>query len=229
LQLDRLTKLEPARSDLYDRKGRVHAELGQMKDAVADFARSTELGADRPGPWYRHALLQLYLGDQKGYRLARDAMLNRFDSERDDIDIQLVVRTCVLASDTKDDSTRIVGIAERSLAARPKDHNGMLMLGAALYRARRYDDAVHTLLESTKIRGKEDAVNDLFLAMAYLRLRETEQGQAYLQQAARSITQAAKASPVSDGPGNARFAWSDRLELLLLQREVQAILNEQTP
>jgi WD40 repeat protein/cytochrome c-type biogenesis protein CcmH/NrfG len=229
LQLERLTKLDPARSDLYDRKGRVNAELGQMKDAVADFARSTELGADRPGPWYRHALLRLYLGDHKGYRLARDAMLNRFYSERDDIDIQLVVRTCVLSSETKDDSERIVAIAERSLAARPKDHNGMLMLGAALYRAGRYDDAVHTLLECTKIRGKEDVVNDLFLAMAYLRMRETEQGQAYLQQAARLITQAAKASPVSDGSGNARFAWSDRLELLLLQREVQAILNEQTP
>jgi tetratricopeptide (TPR) repeat protein len=225
--LERLAKREPTRADLLDRKGRANAELGRLEEAMADFATATKLGADRPGPWYRQALLHLHLGDPEGFRLARAAMLRHFDWENDVRDTLLAVRTCVLAHDTKENSGRVVAIAERCLAARPRDPDRMHLLGAALFRAGRYRDAVRTLLEARKISGKEGAVNDLFLAMTYLRMHESEQAQACLQRAARTTGQAAKAG--AGGPGGTQFAWSDRLELLLLRREAETILNAQKP
>jgi Flp pilus assembly protein TadD len=151
-------------------------------------------------------------------------MLDRFKSDEASLDIQLVVRTCVLAADATNDFTRVVTLAEQSLAARPKDHNSMLMLGAALYRAGRYDDAVRALLKSAKARGKEDAFNDLFLAMSYLRMGDPVKAQSHVQQAARAISQAPKSGTVGGFP-NARLAWSDQMELLLLRNEVQAMLK----
>jgi WD40 repeat protein len=227
--LERLTAREPSLADLFERKGSAYAELGRMKDAAAAFATATRLGADRAGTWYRHALVHLHLGDHPGYCLARDAMRDCFDPEAGGADTQLLLRTCVLAPDTKDNAARVVAIAERSLAMRTKDPGRMLMLGAALYRAGRYKDAARSLLESRKNSNKVETVNDLFLAMTYLRLGETEQAQTYVQQVARSTDQATKAGVVSSGPGSAPFAWSARLELLILRREMQAMLNAQRP
>jgi tetratricopeptide (TPR) repeat protein len=226
--LERLTRSEPARAELFDRKGRALAELGRMKDAAADFALAMKLGADRPGPWYRHALSQLHLGDQEGYRRTRDALLNRFDAETDGLDTPLVVRACVLVAAKKDDAASVVTLAERSLAARPQDPNRMRLLGAALCRAGRYEDAVRTLLEATKINGKAESFGELFLAMAYFGMGQTEQARTSLQQATRSIDQVAKAG-VAGGTGNAGLAWSERLELRLLQREVDTVLKAQQP
>jgi len=217
--LERLTARAAARPEHYDRKGRAHAELGKWPQAAIDFAKAALLGADRPGPWHRHALLRLRLDDGNGYREACAKILERFGGATDVADALLTVRTCVLAAGADEDVARALAIAERAQAAAPKDPASYLYLGAALHRARRYDDAIVALNRSTKAGSKDDAIpNCLFLAMTHQRLGDGEQAKLYLQRAATAMKQA-----------SARLSWSDRLEFALLGREAENLIKEQLP
>jgi WD40 repeat protein/tRNA A-37 threonylcarbamoyl transferase component Bud32 len=225
-QLDRLAAREPARPDIYDRKGRAHAELVQWKEAAAAFARATQLGADRPGPWYRHAILRLHLNDRPGYRLACADMLKRFNPEDDVAAAQLTARACVLAATSEDDGSQIIALAQRNVAGRPNDRSCHWTLGAALYRARRWNDAMRVLNESLKLDGKEDTILlHLFLAMIHHHMGERDQAGKYMQQAI-TLTRQAMKDTASGAPGGPRLTWSERLELVIVGSEAQALLKE---
>src|SRR5262249_17035887 len=184
--LERLSAWAPGRPEIHDRQGLARAELGRWAQAAADFEKATTLGADRPSPWYRHALLRLHLGDRDAYRRACADMLARFGPAKDAADAQLAAWTGALASGPAEEAARRVAVAERALADRPKDHARLLTLGAALYRAGRHQDAVRTLNESLQVWGKDDAVWDwFFLAMAHHRLGQAEQARKYFERASR--------------------------------------------
>src|SRR5262245_654511 len=61
-------KLRAAYGGAINLRGESHAELGQWKEAAADFAKAVELNNDDPLPRYRQALARLQLGDVAGYR-----------------------------------------------------------------------------------------------------------------------------------------------------------------
>ena len=61
-------------------------------------------------------------------------------------------------------------IAERAAADSPRNQARLLTLGAALYRAHRYQDAVRKLNEAAKVSANEGSAREwLFLAMAHYR------------------------------------------------------------
>jgi WD40 repeat protein/Flp pilus assembly protein TadD len=222
---ERLIAREPGRPDLHDRKGNASAELGRWAEAAAAFEKATALGTHRPQPWYQHALLRLHLADRNAYRRVCVDMLDHFGSSKDVAAAQLTAWTCSLANAPEDESARLVAIAERALAASPKDHSRLLTLGVALYRAGRNKDAVDKLNEALEVGGQEDAVRDcLFLALAHHRLGQAERARTYFERASRSIGQAMK-----QGAGSPRLSWSDRLEFALLRREVETVLNTPAP
>jgi WD40 repeat protein/Flp pilus assembly protein TadD len=226
IHLERLIARQPIRPELHDRKGRALAELGRWAQAAAAFAQATRLDADRPGPWYRHALLRLQTGDRDGYRRACADMLTRFTAEEDVAGAQLTLRACVLAGGKDEEAPRVLALAQRYVATNPEDRSASWMYGAALYRARLWNDAVRVLREAARKESKEDTIlHCLFLAMTHHALDEREQARKYLQQAAELIGQTMKdAAP--GGAANPRLTWADRLELVLLSREAEALLKE---
>lgn len=223
--LDRLATLDPERLDLFARKGRARAELGQWNRAAADFEKATALVADRPRFWYRHALVRLHLDDRDGYRRVCADMLTRFGSSKDLVAAQLAAWTGSLALDTEADGARLVAAAERAVTDSPRNHARLLTLGAALYRARRYKEAVRKLDEAVKVWGKDDTPWDwLFLAMAHHRLGQVELAKAHFDRAARWLDQRL-GKGAAGTPAPALF-WSDRLELSLLRREAEAVMTQ---
>src|SRR5262249_43981421 len=163
VHIERLVEHEPKRPDFHDRCGRAHAELWRWAEAAKHFQKATELGADQPGAWYRHALLELHLGHRDAYARACSELPKRFFSSDDVAVDPLAVWTCVLADGTEKDGARaetakVVAAGERLVAASPNNHARLRTLGAALYRAGRYDDAVRTLDDAIKNKGKENAV-----------------------------------------------------------------------
>jgi hypothetical protein len=97
-------------------------------------------------------------------------------------------------------------------------------LGAALYRAERFDDAVRRIEEAIKRQGKGGAPQDwLFLAMAHHRLGHAPQARKWLDQTIRAIEQA---DPKQPAPA---ASWSDRIEIQLLRREAQALIDRPAP
>jgi hypothetical protein len=100
----------------------------------------------------------------------------------------------------------------------------LLTLGAAIYRAGRYDDATRTLNESVKIVGKEDAtLENLFLSMAHHRLGRAGLAQTCLERALRSIGKDSAGDAGAHTAG--RYSWANRLEIAILRREAEAFAN----
>ena len=223
--LERMIAREPGRPDLHERKGNTCAERGRWAEAAVAFEKATALGTHRPQPWYHHALLRLHLADQDAYRRVCAGMLDHFGSSKDVAAAPLTAWTCSLANAPEEEAARLVDLAERALAASPRNHSRLLTLGVALYRAGRNKDAVEKLTEALEAVGQEDAVRDwLFLALAHHRLGQAERARTYFERASRSISQATK-----QGAGGPRLPWSDRLEFALLRGEAETALNTPAP
>src|SRR5262249_46864118 len=140
-------------------------------DAAADYARAIELMPTHPSLRHQHALVLLRKGDADGHRKACLAMLERFGQTQNPMVANSVAWACALVPDTVADAARLVTLAEKAAAARPKDHATINTLGAALYRAERFDDAVQRLDEACRLHAEGGSVWDwLFLAMAEHRL-----------------------------------------------------------
>jgi tetratricopeptide (TPR) repeat protein len=94
-------------------------------------------------------------------------------------------------------------------------------LGAVLYRAGKYPDAIRPLKEADQFHPKPGWPSDwLFLAMAHQRQGQLEQARSWLDKAVKAIDRLAKEKP-SDEP----FGWIYLVELRLLRREAEALLR----
>jgi tetratricopeptide (TPR) repeat protein len=222
-----LIERDPSRPDWHDRRGRARAELGLWKEAAADFETATKLGADRPEWWHRDALARLHLGDVEGYRRACTAMIDHFAAPKDVGVIQILAWTCTLATIAEADRARLLKIAEPAMTDCPPNYTRLVTLGAALFRAGRYEDAIVKLNEAGK-RSESGARDWLFLAMAYHHKAQPDQAKTTLERASRSIDQTMGKTPGS-ASDKSKLSWSQRLELSLLQREATALLRDAAP
>lgn len=226
--LDRLAELDPERLDLFGRRGRAYAEAGQWKRAAADFEKAASLAADKHQHWFRHGLVRLHLDERDAYKRVRAGMLDRFEFSRNLVSSQQAAWAGSLAPATQAEADRMVAAAERAVKDSPRNHAYLLALGAALYRARRYEDSVRTLDEAIKVWGKGDTPWDwLFLAMAHHHLGATNLAKSNFDQAARWIEQ--KNVIGTEGTPSSTLFWSDRLELSLLRREAERHLSKAPP
>ena len=158
--LEFLAAHDPERLNVYARRGRAYADVGQMKNAAADFEKAASRDADKHLHWLRHALVRLYLGERDVHRRVCAEMLDRFESS-DDLDAaHHAAWAGSMAPAPKKDAARMVAAAERAVKASPKNHARLLTLGAALFRAGRHEAAVRKPERAGKVWGKDDTVWD---------------------------------------------------------------------
>ena len=120
-------------------------------------------------------------------------------------------------------------MAQKALAEKPKDYYCLNTLGAALYRSGQYTAAIGRLNEACKaLREGGTAFDWLFLAMAHQRLGQTEQARQWLDKAIQSIDQLEQAKTESLASA-VPLQWVYRLELPILRREAEAIVNGAEP
>src|SRR5439155_26126944 len=122
----------------------------------------------------------------------------------------------------------------RSDPQRPEYLNG---LGALLYRAGRYDEALRRLQEAAGVpqhafwnvdgRGAGGRVyNALFQAMAYARLGHTAETRGSLGQAVQWFEEFQRQSEPAGGDAPAvPLPWWQKLEFQLLRREAEALMD----
>jgi tetratricopeptide (TPR) repeat protein len=126
--------------------------------------------------------------------------------------------TCVLGADAVADRSRPVQLAEKAVAA--GHFTGLSTLGAALYRAGRFGEAVSKLDESLESQGGRGPLDWLFLAMAHHRLGHTDEAHNWLDKAAEWIDQNRESAIFGSEPD-----WTERLERQLLRREAEALIG----
>jgi Flp pilus assembly protein TadD len=168
--------------------------------------------ADLPA-WSCAAQVSLAAGDQSGYRRTCAAIIEAFLTSKDANQINSAIWVCAVGPDAVTDFEPLVQRLMAVLGPTP-DPNLLNTLGALLYRAGRFGEAVRRLDESIARRDKVGTVQDfLFLAMAHQRLGNGEEARKWLDKSLRALQQDAGGS------------WEQRLELALLRREAEASLH----
>jgi tetratricopeptide (TPR) repeat protein len=215
-------------------RGMTFAERGEWEKAAADFARAAGLKDARAVVQYYQALLCLRAGDAGGYRDSCAGMLKRWGTSD-----SFTLWTCVLAPNAVGDPMALANGAEKAVGKEPKDLMSANSLGAALYRAGRYDEAARQL---TRASGLDPGRTSLiytwfFLAMTHHRLGHAPQARQWLDKALQATDRAldpsatpagGPARDASDPAGGIPPAWNRRLTLELLRRETVELLKVQT-
>jgi eukaryotic-like serine/threonine-protein kinase len=211
----------------WSNRGEAYAELGEWDKAEADFAKAVELHPEQPQLHYRRALARLALADTKRYRETCADMVMRFGHSPDLEAAYWIAWTCALAPDAVTDWQPVVQLAEKAVAADPKNCSELQHLGAVLYRSGRLEEAAKRLTEAeaafkeTKTPRASIIYNWLFQAMTEHRLGHSDEAKKWLHKAVTDIEQ----SP-SEGAKVANAAWNRRLTLQLLRREAEELLKQ---
>jgi tetratricopeptide (TPR) repeat protein len=192
-----------------------HAGQGRWEQAASALATAGRRGPLPLAGWYCHALGCLKTGDQPAYRRICAALLEKAGPKPAPALANDLAWVCALGPDALADYARPLALAELAVgqAAPAGKHHALNTLGALLYRAGRYREAVGRLEEGLQAaRGQGVAQDWVFLAMAHHRLGEEAEARG-------SLARLAKHRPVEGGP-----PWV-KLEVELLRREAEALVG----
>jgi hypothetical protein len=111
------------------------------------------------------------------------------------------------------------------MAAASRPSNTRLnTLGAVLYRAGRFEEAVHQLGRAVEVEGGGTALDALFLAMAHQKLGHSEEARRWLR-LGTAVEPIAVRNPGVIGDSS----WNFALELEILRREARTMIEPNRP
>ncbi len=180
--------------------------------------------------WSRQILALLAAGDHDGLRRVRCDMLARFGRTTDPTTANTVAWWSVMATGEEPNLGESVRLAEVAVNGSPEDQkaNYLNTLGAALYRAGRFQEAIHRLEEGIQLRKGTSGPQDwVFLAMAHHRLGHRDEAHRWLGQLRNRQRSTYPNLLQSDDLASQAFAWRrfwDELEIGLLQSEAEAVI-----
>jgi tetratricopeptide (TPR) repeat protein len=206
-----------------------YAEAANWEKAAADYAAAVEHGAASARVLSQHALLRLAVGDTKGYRRACADMVERFGRTENLKAANNTAWVCAYAPDAVTDPARVVELAEKVAARHPNKYATRNTLGAALFRAGRYDAAIRKLQQAMEAHPKGGTAFDfLFLAMAHQHLGHTPEARRWLEKAVQWIDQADQGK-LDDPTTHLPLLWIQQLELKLLRSEADRLVAPVAP
>jgi len=172
-------RLKPEVAIVYHDLGLTLRRTGDMPEAVEAFRKAVELRPGDVNHWGYLSAAYLTLGDRSAHRQVCADMVSRFAQTKDPQVASAVVMTCVVIPDAMDDPQQLIRLGH--LAATKE--KGPPALGAALFRAGKYDAALLHLEE----RNSPGTWNLLFRAMAHRHLGHHDQARGCLEQAQQQI------------------------------------------
>jgi WD40 repeat protein/serine/threonine protein kinase/tetratricopeptide (TPR) repeat protein len=221
------------------------AALHQWDKAEKDYARAQQLGGLPAVFVHQHALVRLAVKDMPGYRKMCGRLLELSGPSPVPDTALWAGWTGALLPDSGVAPERLVQLAERAAAPLPESRDSLLVRGAALYRAGRWEEAL-VPLEAARtapqgsrtpparsVRWNPEAFNGtgyelLFLAMAHHRLGHADEARRWLDRAARWMEQA-PLPKTREGGDNPLYCWNQRLPHEVLRREAEALLRRVKP
>ena len=128
---------------------------------------------------------------------------------------------CCLGPDALPDLAPAVRLAELAIAANA-DHSNLNTLGAILYRAGRFNDAIDRLREGIRKDGRDAFASDwLFLAMAHHRLGDAKEARAALDKATAAMKP--RRAQVASQPPSQQIL--EEMEQEILLREARSLIG----
>jgi Flp pilus assembly protein TadD len=186
----KLLELRPHDGRLWTGRGRYYALRNRWDQAAGDLARGVESAPPDSEEWFEHACLRVLVGDREGYRRLVRSMQQRAAGTNDYFVTSILVRSCNLASEPVVEPDQVVGWAEQAVGGRSMPW-AINLLGTALYRAGRFEEAINRLGELiTRSSGNPEtgpagAQVRLVMAMAHQRMGNATQARALLDEVVR--------------------------------------------
>ena len=162
--------------------GNKSPQIRQWDMTADDIGKGLESDPNNLPARYLHIMALLEAGNRAGIRRACEDLLRTFGNTTDPAQAHSVAWSCVLAPDAVADREAPVRLAEAALAGHPEGgrqrSDVLKTLGAALYRAGRFEDAIRRLDESIQTRGDGgDPKGFAFLALAHHRLGRRDEAE----------------------------------------------------
>jgi tetratricopeptide (TPR) repeat protein len=184
-------------------------------EAAADCAEAVRLEPENLA-YRRHQILALLAaGDHYGLRRTRTDMLDRFRMSTGPITANSVAWSSVLAESEEPNLSETVRTGELRVNSAPQDRKSYYLntLGAILYRAGRFADAVRRLDEGIQKKWGVSSEEDwVYLAMAHHRLGHHDEARRWLDRFRDA------------SPGLAPGDFWGELEIRLLRTEAEAVV-----
>jgi len=195
------------------------ARGGAHSRAAALIQQAIDLDTDDPRLQRLQALVSLSAGDLAEYHEACDRMLSRFGELREAVIQNEVARCFALGPVTGGELEQSVRLAEQALAGASERWRSVALyaLGAACYRAGRFDEASGYLKKSLELVGSGGLTQGwAYLAMTRLQLGDREEASRCLDK----LDQADAAGPY--------IQISDDLEVDVLRREAERLVSAES-
>ena len=229
---DKTIEKTPGQAGAYAARGLLRLAFGHQEEAFPDFRKAVELKSEDGLIWYQCAFGQLAAGRVDDYRQDCGAMLEQFSQTDRANNAYYVAWSCALAPDAVTDWATAVALAEKAVQSEPKSVTYLNTLGAVLYRAGRFDEALTRLSEAgALVQVPSEATLFppayiwFFLAMTQQRLGHAEEAKQWLDKAAAWTDKI-----LADADqGTADLSWNRRLTLKLVRDEAAALLGVTPP
>jgi len=212
---DEVVRVRPFTASSWIARCGFHITRGQPERAHADFALAMRLQPENLPLRYTQALLLLSQGDKAGLRQACSDLLGRHGGVAGPETANSVAWTCALEPDLVTDSGAPVLLAEFAVKNAWESEKALYLntLGAALFRAGRFEESIRRLEEGIQRRGGESLPQDwVFLALAHHQLAHRPEALRWLD---RFRTYRANEKP---------DAFWQELEIRLLRNEAEALI-----
>jgi tetratricopeptide (TPR) repeat protein len=200
-------------------RGEELARSGRWDDAAVAFEEAIASGARHVDAQTRRVLFRQARGDKTAYGDACRQLLRLFESSEPVPRVaNNIAWACALGSGAVSDYSEVVHLAELAVASRPTSSR-LNTLGAILYRAGRFEDAVRQLRRSVEVQGADGTPYDaLFLAMAHHQLGHADEARRWLRLGT-------VVDPIALRGGSGDTSWIPKLELEILRREATSIIE----
>jgi WD40 repeat protein len=195
-----------------------YAESQQWDKAAAVFDRTCARQPQWCDIWLGRAVTHLALRDNAGYRAACAGALARFRATPDLQAAATVSWACALGPDSGVDPAQLVRLAERAHAGNPGQYLYLRSLGACLFRAGRYKEALQRLQEASQAQP-DSPMTGLLLALVHQKLGHPAEARRRLRQASRRMDDI-----LADK--NRQVRWTEAAGLRLLRREAEEAVGE---
>jgi WD40 repeat protein/serine/threonine protein kinase len=222
-------ELEPERMVNWRQRADLYCKLERWSEAAGDFQAILTQDNKQYYDHYRHALLSVASADPEKYRVSCRTMLEVLSETENVMAQHFIAWTCSLRPDALDNYDKPIALATKAIEAKPEVKEHLNSLGAVLYRAGRYDEAIEELTKLAEWLDKPDSKTNsspaytwYFMAMAHHKAGNNLEAAEWLEKATQ-WTQKVFAEHESDS-GN-QLLWNRRLTLQLLSAEAEQLIN----
>jgi tetratricopeptide (TPR) repeat protein len=216
VHLDALIARESNDADLWHQRGLALAAIQRWVSAEESFLKAKKLGHGALA--YPLLLVQLQLDKKETAQQTAQHLLKTASQSSDPEQLSHALRACLAAPDAVPRVEEVLLLAERVADKNKGTPGSQALLGAALYRAGKLDEALKYLEEVARTpRGAESAWAHRFLALAYHKQGKRDEARQALTRASQALEPPPAAKPLRRP---LVLPWMLQLELDLLQAEV---------